>query len=106
LKQIRTVILQSNDEQLSRALQKGEEMQNATEFNDLDCFSLAAPDMRKKRNALGLSTGDFRRILSDLRHRPPSQRVFLRKLLRRALAGAPKKFPVVNHVVPDPVSPS
>jgi hypothetical protein len=80
-------------------------MSNAIDIQAMDCFSLPAPDMNKKRNALGMSTDDFRRILSDLRHRPPSQRVFLRKLLRRALASG-AKFPVVNPVVPDPVCPS
>jgi hypothetical protein len=52
------------------------------------------------------TTSDYRRILSDLRLRPPSQRAFLRKLLKRALlTGAPTVFPAVNRVVPDHVSP-
>jgi hypothetical protein len=76
-------------------------------MHETDCFRLPAPDMGKRRNAQGLSTDDFRRILTDLEQRPPSQRVFLRKLLHRALAhGAPTKFPVTPHAVPDPVSPS
>jgi hypothetical protein len=76
-------------------------------MHETDCFRLPAPDMGKRRNAHGLSTDDFRRILTDLEQRPPSQRVFLRKLLHRALAnGAPTKFPVTPHAVPDPVSPS
>jgi hypothetical protein len=82
-------------------------MSNAVDMDEMDCFSLPAADISKKRNAQGLSNDDFRRILSDLRHRPPSQHVFLRRLLRRALAReAATKFPVVNRVVPDPVSPS
>ena len=72
-----------------------------------DCLYLPVPDGFQKRNAQGLSTGDFRRILTQLKHRPPSQRAFLRKLLSRALAtGAPTHFPAVHHVVPDPVHPS
>jgi hypothetical protein len=82
-------------------------MPNAVEFNEMDCFFLPAPDMSKKRNAQGLSTDDFRQIVSDLRHRPASQSAFLRKLLHRAIAnGASSGFPVTSHVVPDPVSPS
>jgi hypothetical protein len=70
-------------------------------------FSLPAPDSFSRRNALGLSTDDFRRILTDLNQRPHSQRDFLRKLLSRAIAtGAPTHFPVVDHVVSDPVNPS
>jgi hypothetical protein len=82
-------------------------MPNAMEINEMDCFFLPAPDMGKKRNAQGLSTNDFRQILSDLRDRPASQSAFLRKLLHRAIAdGASSEFPVTSHVVPDPVSPS
>jgi hypothetical protein len=77
------------------------------EFDNMDCFFLPAPDWSKKRNAQGLSTEDFRQILSDLRQRPTSQSAFLRKLLQRAIAnGASTKFPVTNLAVPDPVSPS
>jgi hypothetical protein len=80
---------------------------NAMEFNEMDCFFLPVPDMSKKRNALGLSTEDFRQILSDLKQRPTSQSAFLRRLLHRAIRnGASTKFPVASHVVPDPVSPS
>jgi hypothetical protein len=76
-------------------------------MNETGGLILSAVDKSKKRNSQGLSTSDFRRILSDLRQRPPSQRAFLRKLLSRALAtGAPTYFPVVNHAVPDPVHPS
>jgi hypothetical protein len=70
------------------------------------CFYLPAPDKFSKRNRIGLSTDDFRRILSDLKLRPPSQRAFLRKLLTRALATGPTQFPVVTHVVDNPAGPS
>ena len=74
---------------------------------ETDCLRLSAPHGLQKRNAQGLSTSDFRRILTQLKHRPPSQRAFLRKLLSRALAtGAPTHFPAVRYVVPDPVPPS
>jgi hypothetical protein len=61
----------------------------------------------KRRHAQGWTTADFRRTLSELNLRPPSQRAFLRKLLNRALFhGANKEFLVPNHSVRDPVSPS
>jgi hypothetical protein len=72
-----------------------------------DSFSLPLLDRQTKRKTHGLSTADFRRLLSELKSRPPSQRAFLRKLLSRAIAnGAPTRFPVTNHAVPDPVVPS
>jgi hypothetical protein len=71
------------------------------------CFTLPEIDMSQKRNSLGLSTADYRRILSELKNRPPSQRAFFRKLLVRALAmSAPAHLPVTHHVVPDPVVPT
>jgi hypothetical protein len=88
-------------------LQEGEVMSKTTGMYEMDCFSLPVPDMGKKRNAQGLSTDDFRRLLSELKQRPRSERMFLRKLLHRAIAnGAPAEFPVLSHVVPDPVGPS
>jgi len=72
-----------------------------------DCLSLPTPNQGRKRNAQGLSTSDFRRLLCELKRRPPSEREFLRKLLSRAIAnGTPTRFPVVDHAVPDPVGPS
>jgi hypothetical protein len=82
-------------------------MAKVISFYENDSLSLPAPDMAKKRNFQGLSTADFRRLLSELNRRPPSQRAFLRKLLSRAIAnGAPTDFPVASRVVHDPVGPS
>lgn len=53
-----------------------------------------------------LTTGDYRRMLSELKLRPPSQRAFLRKLLTRATVTAPKQFPVASHVVRNLAVPS
>ena len=45
-------------------------------------------------------TSDYRRMLCEMRLRLPSQRVFLKKLLKRALVnGTAQEFPVVNHAV-------
>jgi hypothetical protein len=71
-----------------------------------DRLSSPEQDENKKRNPQGLTTADFRRLLSEPSLRPPSQRALLRKLLKRAIAsGAPANFPVTNHVVRNPVSP-
>lgn len=76
-------------------------------FSSSDCLYLPEQHNHRVRNLQGLSTSDIRRLISDLRLRPPSHRAILRKLLRRALAaGPPKQFPVTNHAVLDPVSPS
>jgi hypothetical protein len=49
------------------------------------------------------TTADFRRLLSEMRLRPPSQRAFLRKLLKRAaVTGAPMASPVHVPVVLTP----
>ena len=46
-------------------------------------------------------TADYRKMLSNMRLRPPSQRAFLKKLLLRAmLTGAPYEFPVPNPAAP------
>ena len=46
------------------------------------------------------TTAEFRRLLSEMAMRPPSQRAFLRRLLQRAaLTGTPAAFPVHVPVV-------
>ena len=78
-------------------------MSNVIVIPSVESFRLPPVDPRKRRNVQGLSTSDFRRLLTELKHRPPTQRAFLRKLLRRAMAtGAPAGFPVVHHVVRTP----
>jgi hypothetical protein len=82
-------------------------MSKVINLREIGCFYLPAPDKFSKRNRHGLSTADFRRILSDLKLRAPSERAFLRKLLTRALAtGGPTQFPAVTHVVVDPAGSS
>jgi hypothetical protein len=67
----------------------------------------AAPGKISKPCAKGLTTSDYRRILSELRLRPPTQRAFLRRLLTRAIAGsATNDLPVTIPVVHDPVGPA
>jgi hypothetical protein len=87
----------------SAELAVGDPMSNVIVIPGTESLRLPPIDPRKKRNAQGLSTSDFRRLLTQLKHQPPSQRAFLRKLLRRAIAtGAPTNFPVVHHVVRTP----
>ena len=46
------------------------------------------------------TAAEFRRLLSEMGLRPPSQRAFLRRLLQRAaIAGTPTAFPVNVPVV-------
>lgn len=60
-------------------------------------FSRQAPSGRSAR---GKTTADFRRLLCEMRLRPPSQRAFLRRFLKRAtLTGVPIAFPVHVPVV-------
>jgi hypothetical protein len=52
----------------------------------------------------GFRTADYRRMLSEMGMRPPSQRAFLKKLLKRAaITGAALEFPVTTHVAHNPV---
>jgi hypothetical protein len=61
----------------------------------------------RRRNGNGLTTDHYRRLLAELKLRPPSQRAYLRKLLSQAIStGRPTHFPVITHAVFDPVSPS
>lgn len=60
----------------------------------------------RKCSHIVLTTADYRRMLSELKLRLPSQRAFLRKLLTRATIAAPKQFPVAAHVVPNLAAPS
>lgn len=71
-----------------------------------DELTLPEENKNQKRNSRGLSTSDYRRLLSQLRLRPPTQRAFLRRLLTRAIAaGTSKGLPVTHHVVV-PVDPT
>ena len=60
-------------------------MSKVITFRGTDCLTLPVPNMGTKRNGQGLSTADYRRLFSELKLRPPSQRAFLRKLLSRAI---------------------
>ncbi|MGB7848760.1 MAG: hypothetical protein WBL63_24325 [Candidatus Acidiferrum sp.] len=68
---------------------------------------LPEPENIGDLNSRVLKIAYYRRLLSELRLRPRYQRVFLRMLLKRALAtDTTTDFPVTNHAVQDPVSPS
>jgi hypothetical protein len=61
----------------------------------------------RRRKVNGLTTDHYRRLLTELKLRPPSQRAFLKGILRRAINGStPTGFPAVTHAVLDPVGPS
>jgi hypothetical protein len=68
-------------------------MSNVIEMTPMPhSYSREAPRGRATR---GKTTADFRRLLCEMRLRPPSQRAFLRKFLKRAaVTGVPIAFPV------------
>lgn len=71
---------------------------------DASRFHPAGSGLECHAKRAGFRTATFRKMLSEMRMRPPSQRAFLKKLLKRAaLTGAINEFPVPNHVVLDPV---
>jgi hypothetical protein len=66
-------------------------------------FSPSSSKPGAKQNSHHMTTADYRRLLSELQLRPPSQRAFLRKFLKRAAAsGIPVTFPVTNPAVVAP----
>ena len=82
-------------------------MSKVIAFSGADRLSSPEQAKNRKRNPQGLTTADYRRLLSELKLRPPTQRAFLRKLLNRSLATvAAKQFPVTNRAVRNPVGPS
>jgi hypothetical protein len=80
-------------------------MSNLIAFSSPDRF---LPQSNKDRRYAhtALTTADYRRMLSELRLRPPSQRAFLRRFLTRAMLTAPKQFLVASHVVGNLATPS
>ncbi|HTQ95741.1 MAG TPA: hypothetical protein VMH89_02995 [Candidatus Acidoferrum sp.] len=82
-------------------------MSNVVNISGLEPKESPEGIVARRRNGSGLTTDHYRRLLAELRLRPPSQRAFLRKLLSHATAtGGPTHFPVISHAVFDPVCPS
>jgi hypothetical protein len=63
---------------------------------------ICMPEARVSRRANRVgTTRDYRRLLADLRLRPSSQRAFLRRFLKRAVAnGVTIEFPVQSPLLP------
>jgi hypothetical protein len=69
-------------------------MSKVVAISDPDELTLPEKNKNRKRNSQCLTTSDYRRFLSKVSLRPPTQRAFLRKLLIRAItAGAIKRSP-------------
>jgi hypothetical protein len=67
-------------------------------------FNQTSSGLHERAKHAGFHTADYRRMLSAMRWRPPSQRAFLKKLLKRAaVSGAALEFPVTTHVALNPV---
>ena len=63
---------------------------------------LPEPSANRSQSCRVSKTTDFRRLLSDLKRRSPSERDFLRKLLKRAAtAKASTNFPATILAIPD-----
>jgi hypothetical protein len=61
-------------------------MSKVIAISGTDGLTLPQQNKNGKQNSQGLSTSDYRRLLSQLSLRPPTQRAFMRKLLTRAIA--------------------
>lgn len=71
-------------------------MSNVIEMSSMHHFLSSQPS----RHSRTTTTADFRRLLSEMRLRPASQRAFLRRLLKHAaITGVPIAFPVHVPVV-------
>jgi len=74
-------------------------------ITDASRSALDRSGLPERAQRMALRTSDYRKLLSDMRTRPPSQRAFLKKLLMRAaLSAAVHEFPVINHAVPSLVN--
>lgn len=73
-------------------------------ITDASRFSPERGGLQARTKHAGFRTADYRRMLTEMRMRPPSQRAFLKKLLKRAvLTGSAHEFPVTTHAVVIPV---
>jgi len=77
-------------------------MSKVISISEASRYSNSSLKTSAKRNPRTITTDDYRRLLSDLQLRPPSQRAFLRKLLKRAATGIPVTFPVTPLAVITP----
>jgi hypothetical protein len=79
-------------------------MSKLISITDASRFHPAGSGFEAPAKRAGFRTAAYRKMLSEMRMRPPSQRAFLKKLLQRAaLTAAINEFPVPNHAVLNPV---
>lgn len=77
-------------------------MNKLVSITDASRFAPDRSGFHGRVKRVAVRTTDYRKMLSEMRQRPPSQRAFLKKLLKRAaLTGAAYKFPVPNHAAPN-----
>jgi hypothetical protein len=80
-------------------------MSKVIDFSQM--YLLADPDMSRAplAPAKRKTTSDYRKLLSEMRLRPASQRAFLRRFLKRAASnGVTVDFPVAAPRSTDPVA--
>jgi hypothetical protein len=79
-------------------------MSKLNPITDASRFQQTGRGLHERVKRAGFRTADCRRMLSEMCMRPPSQRLFLKKLLKRAaITGAVLEFPVTTHVSLNPV---
>ena len=80
-------------------------MSNIVEFSQIHLLSDPEASHAPYVPAKKRTTSDYRKLLSEMRQRPASQRAFLRRLLKRAAAnGVITDFPVAVPRSTDPVA--
>jgi hypothetical protein len=73
-------------------------------ITDASRFNQTGSGLHERVKRAGFRTAYYRRMLSEMRMRPPSQRLFLKRLSKRAaITGAALEFPVTTHVSLNPV---
>lgn len=79
-------------------------MSQLNPITDGSGFNQTRSGWHERAKRAGFRTADYRRRLSDMRMRPPSQQTFLKKLLKRAaITGAVLEFPATTHASLNPV---
>jgi hypothetical protein len=72
-------------------------------ITDASRFKQTRSGLHERAKRAGFRTADYRRMLSEIRMRPPSQRTFLKKLLKRAaITSAVLEFPATTHASLNP----
>jgi len=79
-------------------------MSKLSPMTDASRSSQTRSGLHERAKRIRSGTADYRRMLSDVRMKPPSQQTFLTKPLKRAaITGAVLEFPATTHASLTPV---